>query len=71
MTKISRFEQILESVENLSADEQEALIDVIRHRLIERRRDAIAANIAQAQVEYESGQVFRGNLSQIMDELRK
>ncbi|BAY27822.1 hypothetical protein NIES2100_76480 [Calothrix sp. NIES-2100] len=71
MTQISRFDQILESVENLSADEQEALIDVIRHRLKERRRDAIAANIAQAKVEYESGQVFRGNLSQIMDELRK
>ncbi|MBD2356293.1 hypothetical protein H6G41_16930 [Tolypothrix sp. FACHB-123] len=71
MTQISRFNQILESVENLSADEQEALIDVIRHRLKERRRDAIAANIAQAQVEYASGKIFRGTLSQIMDELRK
>jgi anthranilate/para-aminobenzoate synthase component I len=71
MTQVSRFDQILESVENLSVDEQEALIDLIRHRLAERRRSEIADNIAQAQAEYQAGEVFRGNLSQIIDELRK
>jgi len=71
MTQVSRFDEILESVEDLSADEQEALIDLIRHRLAERRRSEIAVNITQAQVEYKAGKVFRGNLSQIMDELSK
>jgi len=71
MTQLSRFEQVLESVEDLSPDEQEALINLIRHRLAERRRDLIAANIAQAQVEYKAGKVFRGSLTQIMDELRE
>ncbi|MCC5630121.1 hypothetical protein LC613_19635 [Nostoc sphaeroides CHAB 2801] len=71
MTSVSRLDQVLESIENLSVDEQETLIDLIRHRLAERRRSEIAANIAQAQVEYQSGKVFRGTVTQIMDELRK
>ncbi|MEH2280013.1 MAG: hypothetical protein V7K90_01515 [Nostoc sp.] len=71
MTSVSRLDQVLESIENLSVDEQETLIDLIRHRLAERRRSEISANIAQAQVEYQTGKVFRGNVTQIMDELRK
>ncbi|MEH1785325.1 MAG: hypothetical protein V7L23_06950 [Nostoc sp.] len=71
MTSFSRLDQVLESIEDLSVDEQEALIDLIRHRLAERRRSAIAANISQAQVEYQTGKVFRGTVTQIIDELRK
>ncbi|MDZ8035116.1 MULTISPECIES: hypothetical protein [unclassified Nostoc] len=71
MTSVSRLDQVLESIEDLSVDEQETLIDLISHRLAERRRSEIAANIAQAQVEYQSGKVFRGTVTQIMDELRK
>ncbi|OYD93724.1 hypothetical protein CDG76_17210 [Nostoc sp. 'Peltigera membranacea cyanobiont' 210A] len=71
MASISRLDQVLESIENLSVDEQETLIDLISHRLAERRRSEIAANIAQAQVEYQTGKVFRGTVTQIMDELRK
>ncbi|NDJ20528.1 hypothetical protein GS682_02495 [Nostoc sp. B(2019)] len=71
MTSVSRLDQVLESIENLSVDEQETLIDLIRHRLAERRRSEIAANIAQAQVEYQTGKVFRGTVTQIMDELRQ
>ncbi|MHC5614149.1 MAG: hypothetical protein ACYTXA_24920 [Nostoc sp.] len=50
MTSVFRLDQVLESIEDLSVDEQETLIDLIRHRLAERRCDAIAANIAQAQI---------------------
>jgi hypothetical protein len=71
MTSVSRLDQVLESIEDLSVDEQETLIDLMRHRLAERRRSQIAANIAQAQVEYNAGKVFRGTVTQIMDELRK
>ncbi|MEH2167656.1 MAG: hypothetical protein V7K41_13470 [Nostoc sp.] len=45
MTSFSRLDPVLESIENLSVDEQQALIDLIRHRLAERRRSEIAANI--------------------------
>ena len=71
MAEFSRFDQVLESIETLSLSEQEALIKVVRQRIVEKRRDEIAANIAQAQVEYTKGEVFRGTVSEIMDELDK
>lgn len=71
MTQSSRLDQVLDSIENLSVDEQETLIELIRHRLAEKRRSEIAVNITQAQAEYQSGRVFRGNVKQIMDELNK
>ena len=71
MTQTSRLEQAIENVEALSLEEQETLINVVQRRLIEKRRDEIASNIAQAQVEYESGKVFRGTIDQVMDELSK
>ncbi|TWH40263.1 hypothetical protein CAL7102_09568 [Dulcicalothrix desertica PCC 7102] len=71
MTQTSRLEQAIESVEALSAEEQETLINVVKRRLIEKRRDEIASNIAEAQAEYDSGKVFRGTVDQIIDELSK
>jgi hypothetical protein len=65
------FDQILDLVENLSRDEQEVLIDVMQHRLLEKRRAEIAASITEADAEYEKGKVFRGNVAEIMAELKK
>ncbi|OKH55599.1 hypothetical protein NIES2101_04090 [Calothrix sp. HK-06] len=71
MTQIYRLEQAIENVEALSLEEQETLINVVKRRLIEKRRDKIASNIAQSQLEYDSGKVFRGTIDEIMDELSK
>ncbi len=71
MAEFSRFDRVLESIEKLSLNEQEALIQVVRQRIIEKRRDEIAANISQARVEYAKGEVFRGTVTEIMDELDK
>lgn len=65
----SNFEKVLESVEALCVDEQEAPIDLVR-RLVERRRSQIATNIAQPQAEYQAG-VFRGTVAQVVAELRE
>jgi len=63
------FNQVLDNVDSLSLDEQEMLIEIIRKRLIEARREQIAANIAQAKLDYESGNVFRGSVDEIMAEI--
>lgn len=67
----SNFEKVLESVEALSVDEQGVLIDLVQRRLVERRRAEITAHIAQAQVEYQAGKVFRGTVDQVVAELRE
>lgn len=37
MAEISRFEQVLESVETLSIEEQETLIQVVQRRIVEKK----------------------------------
>ncbi|MEE3718129.1 hypothetical protein V2H45_15420 [Tumidithrix elongata RA019] len=69
--KTYSFNQILELVEEMSDDEKFTLLDLVGHRLREKRRDEIALNIARSNEEYTQGQVFRGTLAEVMAELRR
>ena len=65
----SRFQQAIESVEQLSPDDQALLIEIIRRRLIEQRRDGMAEEIAEARVAYRHGKVQRGTVADLIKEL--
>ena len=67
----TRFNQILEMIDNLSLDEQEDLINIARHRQIEQRREEIASNIIKADQEYQQDKVFRGTVDDVIAELNK
>ncbi|MEA5620574.1 hypothetical protein VB711_22430 [Cronbergia sp. UHCC 0137] len=69
MSQTIQFHQILEMINDLSLDEQDDLINIIRHRQIEKRREEIAQNIHQARKDYQEGKVFRGNIDDIIAEL--
>ncbi|TVQ43345.1 MAG: hypothetical protein EA365_12690 [Gloeocapsa sp. DLM2.Bin57] len=69
MSSPVQFHQILEMIDCLSLDEQQDLINIVQHRQMEKRREEIANNINQARQEYEQGQVFRGNIDDIINEL--
>ena len=71
MTQTITFNQILELIETLSIEEQEDLINIIRHRQIETKREEIAENIRKSAQEYEKGQVFRGNIDEVITELNQ
>jgi hypothetical protein len=66
-----QFNQILEAIELLSLEEQEDLIQIVKHRQIERRREKIATNIARSRQEYQQDKVFRGTVDDIIAELNK
>jgi hypothetical protein len=68
--KTYSFDGIIELVEEMSDDEQIALINLIGRRLREKRRDEIAMNIVRAEEEYLHEQVFRGTVNDIMAELK-
>ncbi len=65
----STFNQVLENIESLSIEDQEALMDLMQRRFVERRRAEIAANITQAKEEYQADQVFRGTFDEVIAEL--
>ena len=70
MQTTSGFETILNSVERLSDDDQEVLVDLVRQRLAERRRQVIAENIADAREEYRTGKTHRGTVDDFLKEIK-
>ena len=56
------FQQILEIVESMTPQDQEALIEVVRHRLIEMRRDEIAQNALETLQAVREGRASYGSV---------
>ena len=69
MTQAIQFNEILEIVDSLTLVEQNELIDIIKHRQIQQRRDEIAQNISIAKEEYKNDKVFRGTVDDVITEL--
>jgi U3 small nucleolar ribonucleoprotein component len=55
MEKTSSFGEVLDTVSQLSLEDQEALTDIIRRRIIEQRRAQLAKDIREAQEEFKDG----------------
>ncbi|MEW6619666.1 MAG: hypothetical protein AB1422_10100 [bacterium] len=62
-------QEALDVVESLPEYQQENLIDIIRHRLIDQRRELLAKNIREAREEYARGEVKSGSVDDLMKEL--
>jgi hypothetical protein len=63
------FQRALEIVEGLPEEQQQDLVEIVRNRQRERRRDALAASIAQARHELAHGEVRRGTVDDLMADL--
>lgn len=65
------FQKALEIIESLPEEQRESLIDIVKRRLIEERRDRLAQSIKEAREEYERGEIKKGNVDDLMHELSK
>jgi len=65
----SRFQEAIETVEALPPGDQELLVEIIRRRLIQQRRAELVADIADARNAYQRGEVRRGTVADLMEEL--
>ena len=63
------FQEVLDIVESLPEYQQEDLVDIIRRRLVEQRRDRLANSIREAREEYARGEVKRGTVDDLMKEI--
>lgn len=63
------FQDALDIIEALPEYQQEDIVNIIRKRLIEHRREFLAENIKKAREEYKSGEVKKGNVNDLMREL--
>jgi len=69
--KTAVFQEALDIVESLPKYQQEDLINIIRHRLIEDKRELLAKDIREAREEYARGDVKRGSVNDIIKEISK
>ena len=65
------FQKALEIVESLPEEQRESLMDIVKRRLIEERRDRLAQSIKGAREEYKRGKIRKGTVDDLMNELSK
>jgi hypothetical protein len=63
------FGEVLETVDRLSLEEQEELIEIVRRRVIERRRAELAKEIRDAQEEFRKGHARPVTPDELMAEI--
>ena len=69
MEKTLSFGEVLDTVEQLSLEDQEALTDIIRRRIIEQRRAELAKDIREAQEEFKVGNARLVTPDELMAEI--
>ncbi len=63
------FDKVIELVESLPEEQRESLIEIVKKRLLEERRDRLAQSIKEAKEEYTKGEVRKGTVDDLMREL--
>ncbi len=63
------FQDALDVIESLPETQQEDLINLIRRRLVEQRREKIIKGVRGARREYARGEVKKGSLDDLMRDL--
>ena len=67
--KRSNFQKALEMIESFSEEDRESLIQIVKNRLVEERRDRLAQSIKEARQEYERKEIRRGSVDDLMREI--
>ena len=58
--------QVIDSIEALPDEQQESLMELVKRRLTERRREALIKSVQEARKEFKSGKLRPANPSDIM-----
>jgi len=67
--KTVTFNEVLESIESFSEEQRESIVEIVKLRLVEARRDRLAQSIKEAREEYRRGEVRSGTVEDLMSEI--
>ncbi len=70
-TMSTPFQEALDHVDRLSVTDQEALVEIVRKRLIEQRRDEIAVNARSTLQAFREGRASYGTVDDLRRELEE
>jgi len=69
MAKAATFDEVLDAIELLPAEQQADLVDVVRRRLAERGRQQVVAHVRDARAEHQAGKTRASSVDEIMGEI--
>ena len=69
MSDAGSFQDALEVVEGLTPDDQAELIEIVRRRLIERRREQFTEEVREARAEHAAGTSRAVSAYDLLDEI--
>jgi hypothetical protein len=71
MENSTSFGEVLEAVGRLSPDEQETLLDIVRHRLADHTRKRLVQDVLEAREEFAQGTCSPASVDDLMHEIVK
>jgi|WetSurMetagenome_2_1015567.scaffolds.fasta_scaffold924430_1 hypothetical protein len=71
MTATSKFQELIDSIEELSLDEQELLVEIISNHLILKGRSELIAEVAEAREAYKKGEFKQGTVADLMKDMEE
>jgi hypothetical protein len=66
MQSLTSLSQVLQSISELTVEEQFYLADILHKRLIETRRSELVNRVKDAEENYRQGNVYSGNVDRLM-----
>lgn len=63
------FDQVLDAIEHLPADQQADLVEVVRRRLAEQGRQRVIQDVREARAQFSDGKATPASVDQIMREI--
>lgn len=65
------FDEILDKVEEMDLEDQAMIIDIVRNRYRERRREEILKHVEETLEEHRKGLTSRGSVTDLLRELEE
>ena len=67
--KIATFDEALDIIESFPEEQRESIVEIVKRRLTEERRERLAQTIKEAREEYARGEVRRGTVDDLIRDI--
>jgi len=67
--KIATFDEALDIIESFPEEQRESIVEIVKRRLTEERRERLAQTIKEAREKYARGEVRRGTVDDLIRDI--
>ncbi len=67
--KTTTFDEALDIIESFPEEQRESIVEIVKRRLTEERRERLAQTVKEARQEYARGEVRRGTVDDLISQI--